>query len=97
MASGIKVNDRCIYLYRPVDSRGCTVDFYLSPRLKSKSEYRFMGKILKTARRGKIPREINTDKAHTYARALALLKREEKCQPDVEHLQIKRSVAKIWR
>lgn len=56
-----------------------------------------MGKILKTARRGKIPREINTDKAHTYAWALALLKREEKCQPDVEHLQIKRSVAKIWR
>ena len=36
-----------------------------------------------------IPRLINTDKAPTYGRALALLKREGLCPPDVEHRQIK--------
>ena len=32
---------------------------------------------------------INTDKAQTYDRALALLKREGKCPPDLEYRQIK--------
>lgn len=36
-----------------------------------------------------IPRFINTDKAPTYGRALALLKREGRCPTDVEHRQIK--------
>ena len=35
------------------------------------------------------PRLINTDKAPTYGRALALLKQEGLCTPDVEHRQIK--------
>lgn len=48
-----------------------------------------MGKLLSKAKRGQIPRLINTDKAPTYARALALLKREGKCPPHVEHRQIK--------
>ena len=36
-----------------------------------------------------IPRVINTDKAPAYGRALAQLKQEGKCPPDVEHRQIK--------
>ncbi len=36
-----------------------------------------------------IPRVINTDKAPTYGCALARLKREGKCPPDLEHRQIK--------
>lgn len=36
-----------------------------------------------------IPRLINTDKAPACGRALALLKREGRCPPDVEHRQIK--------
>jgi len=59
----IKVNGRWAYLYRAVDSRGRTIDFYLSPRRNSK--------------------------APTYGRALALLKREGRCPPEVEHRQIK--------
>ncbi len=40
----VKVNGRWAYLYRAVDSRGRTVDFYLSSRRNSKAAYRFLGK-----------------------------------------------------
>jgi IS6 family transposase len=85
----VKVNGRWAYLYRAVDNRGHTLDFYLSPRRNSKAAYRFMGKPLNNTKRGEIPRLINTDKAPTYGCALALLKREGKCPPHVEHRQIK--------
>jgi IS6 family transposase len=39
----VKVNGRWAYLYRAVDSRGRTVDFYLSSRRNSKAAYRFLG------------------------------------------------------
>ena len=85
----MKVNGRWAYLYRAVDSRGRTIDFYLSSRRNSKAAYRFLGKILNNVKSWKIPRRINTDKAPTYGRALALLKCEGQCPPDVEHRQIK--------
>ncbi len=59
-----------------VDSRGRTVDFYLSSRRNSKAAYLFLGKILNNVKKWQIPRFINTDKAPAYGRALALLKRE---------------------
>ncbi|EJE0231369.1 IS6 family transposase [Escherichia coli] len=80
---------RWAYLYRAVDSRGRTVDFYLSSRRNSKAAYRFLGKILNNVKKWQIPRFINTDKAPAYGRALALLKREGRCPSDVEHRQIK--------
>ncbi len=84
-ANPIKVNGRWAYLYRAVDSRGRTLDFYLSSRRNSKAAYRFLGKILNNVKGWQIPRLINTYKAPTYGRALALLKREGRCPPDVEH------------
>ncbi|CAK7082646.1 MULTISPECIES: IS6 family transposase [Enterobacteriaceae] len=87
--SDVKVNGRWAYLYRAVDSRGRTVDFYLSSRRNSKAAYRFLGKILNNVKKWQIPRFINTDKAPAYGRALALLKREGRCPSDVEHRQIK--------
>ncbi|OAT16222.1 transposase [Buttiauxella gaviniae ATCC 51604] len=48
-----------------------------------------MGKLLNKTKRWQTPWLINTDKAPTYGRVLALLKHEEKCPPDVEHRQIK--------
>ena len=48
-----------------------------------------MGKLLNNTKRWQIPRRINTDKAPTYGRALALLKHEGKCPPEVELRQIK--------
>ena len=47
----VKVNDRCAYLYRAVDNRRRTVDFYLSPRRNSKAAYRFLRKILNNVRK----------------------------------------------
>ena len=85
----MKVNGRWAYLYRAVDSRGCTIDFYLSSRRNTKAAYRFMGKLLNNTKRRQIPRLINTDKAPTYGRALGLLKREGKCPQHVQHRQIK--------
>ena len=39
----IKVKGRWTYLYRAVDQRGHTIDFYLSARRNSKSAYCFLG------------------------------------------------------
>lgn len=83
------MNGRWAYLYRAVDGKGRTIDFYLSPRRNSKAAYRFLGKILNNMKGGQIPRLINTDKAPTYGRALARLKRKGRCPPGVEHRQIK--------
>ncbi len=48
-----------------------------------------MGKLLNNTKRRQIPRLINTDKAPTYGRAQALLKREGKCPQHVQHRQTK--------
>ncbi|MGZ2271480.1 IS6-like element IS1008 family transposase, partial [Acinetobacter baumannii] len=85
----IKVKGRWTYLYRAVDQRGHTIDFYLSARRNSKSAYCFLGKIFNTVKKWQIPRVINTDKAATYGHALSRLKREGKCPVDIEHRQIK--------
>ena len=74
---------------RAVDSGGRTVDFYLSSRRSSNAAYRFLWEILNTVQRSQIPRFINTVKAPTYGRVLALLKCEGRYPSDVEHRQIK--------
>ena len=79
----LKVNGRWAYLYRAVDNRSCIVDFYLSPRRKSKAAYRFLGKILNNVKKWQIPQFINTDKSPTYGRAHAQLKREGRRPSDV--------------
>ena len=40
----IKVNGKWTYLYRAVDSRGHTIEFYLSPRRNTKAAYRYFKK-----------------------------------------------------
>ena len=85
----VKVNGQWVYLYRAVDNRRRTLDFYLSPRRNSKATYRFLSKILNNVKQGQIPGVINTDKSPTYARALVQLKREDRCPSEVEHRQIK--------
>ena len=85
----VKVNGKWAYLYRAVDQRGHTLDFYLSARRNTHSAYCFLGKILNHVKKWQIPRVINTDKAHTDGRALSRLKQEGKCPEDLEHRQIK--------
>lgn len=49
----IKVNGKWAYMYHAVDSRGCTIDFYLSSRRNSKAAYPFpfIGKLLNNTKR----------------------------------------------
>ena len=84
----VKVNGRWAHLYRAVDSRGRTVDFYLSSRRNSKAAYRFLGKILNNVKKWQIPRFINTDKAPPMVARL-LCSNAKAGAPDVEHRQIK--------
>ncbi|EMK2703947.1 IS6 family transposase, partial [Providencia rettgeri] len=70
----VKVNGKWTYLYRSVDCRGHTIEFYLSPRRNTKAAYRFLSKIFNRVKKWQIPGVINTDKAAPYARELNLLK-----------------------
>jgi IS6 family transposase len=71
----VEVNGGWAYLYWPLTA-GPVLSFYLSQRRNSKAAYRFLGKSFNNVKKWQIPRSINMDKATTYGRALALLKRE---------------------
>ena len=85
----MKVRGRWAYLYRAVDKFGNTIDFYLSPTRNTKAAKRFLSKRLNGLKDWDKPRVINTDKAPTYAAALAELKKEGKCPKDTQHRQVK--------
>ena len=74
----VKVRGQWAYLYRAVDKHGNTIDFYLSPTRNTAAAKRFLGKALSGLKDWEKPRVINTDKAPTYAAALAELKKEGK-------------------
>lgn len=88
----VKVCGKWAYLYRAVDKFGDTIDFYLSPTRSTAAAKRFLGKALKGLKQWELPHVINTDKAPTYAAALAELKKEGKCPQDTVHRQVKYNV-----
>jgi transposase-like protein len=85
----IKVKGKWVYLYRALDKRGHTIDFYLSQTRNTTAAKRFLGKALKSIPRCDHPQSINTDKNPTYGKAITALKTEGKCNPDLEHRQVK--------
>jgi transposase, IS6 family len=85
----VKVRGKWTYLYRAVDKFGDTIDFYLSPTRNTAAAKRFLGKALKGLKDWQLPHVINTDKAPTYAAALAELKEEGVCPEDTVHRQVK--------
>ncbi len=85
----IRVRGQWTYLYRAVDKHGDTIDFYLSPTRNTAAAKRFLGKALNGLKDWEKPTVINTDKAPTYAAALAELKKEGKCPEDTVHRQVK--------
>lgn len=85
----VKVRGQWAYLYRAVDKYGNTIDFYLSPTRNTTAAKRFLGKALHGLEDWDKPTVINTDKAPTYAAALAELKAEGKCPKDTVHRQAK--------
>ncbi len=85
----VKVRGKWTYLYRAVDKRGDTIDFYLSPTRGAKAAKRFLGKTLRGLKDWEKPTKLNTDKAPSYGAAIAELKREGKLAPETEHRQVK--------
>lgn len=85
----IKIKGQWKYLYRAVDKRGHTIDFYLSSTRNIQAAKRFLGKALRGLKSWEKPQIINTDKASAYATAIKELKEEGICPPEVEHRQVK--------
>ena len=77
------------YLYRALDKLGNTLDFYLSATRNTKAAKRFLGKALRGLKEWEQPEVLNTDKAPTYAAAIAQLKDEGRCPPHTRHRQVK--------
>ena len=76
----VKVRGRWAYLYRALDKHGNTIDFYLSLTRNAQAAKLFLGKALNGLKPWERPEIINTDKAPTYAIAIAELKAEGKCR-----------------
>ncbi len=85
----VKVKGKWTYLYRAIDKRGHTIDFYLSPTRNTKAAKRFLGKALKGMKSWAHPQTINTDKAPTFGPTIGQLKKEGKCPKDTVHRQVK--------
>src|SRR4051794_26355759 len=81
MKPTIKVKGEWTYLYRAIDKKGHTIDFYLSPTRNTQAAKRFLGKALKSMKPWAHPGAINTDKAPAYRAAITELKAEGKCPP----------------
>ena len=85
----IKVRGKWTYLYRAVDKRGDTIDFYLSRTRSAKAAKRFLSKALGGLKEWEKPNKLNTDKAPGYGAAIAELKQEGKLDANVAHRQVK--------
>ena len=84
----MKVRGKWSYLYRAVDKLGKTIDFYLSPTRNTIAAKRFLGKALRGLKDWEQPEVINTDKAPTYAAALAELKASARRTPSTARSSI---------
>jgi len=85
----VKVQGRWTYLYRAVDKRGDTIDFFLSATRSAKAAKRFLGKALRGLKDWERPTRLNTDKAPSYSAAITELKREGKLAKETIHRQVK--------
>ncbi len=85
----VKVRGQWAYLYRAVEKHGNTIDLYLSPTRNTSAAKLFLSKALSSLKDWEKPTVINTDKAPTYAAALAELKSEGKCPEETLHRQVK--------
>jgi hypothetical protein len=68
---------------------GRTLDFHLSPTRSAKAAKRFLGKAIRQCKAWETPLTLTTDKAPTYPLAIAELKREGRCPPEVVHRRAK--------
>lgn len=85
----VKVRGKWTYLYRAVDKRGETIDFYLSSIRSAKAAKRPLGKALRGLKDWEKPTKLNTDRAPRYRAAIAELKHEGKLARETEHRWVK--------
>src|SRR3546814_13125372 len=78
-------------LFRSVDKRGYTIDFYLSPTRSAQAARRFLGKALRGLKQWEKPDTLNTDKAPSYGAAITELKSEGKMDRDSADRPVKYS------
>ncbi|OSY06480.1 hypothetical protein BTJ48_03353 [Bacillus mycoides] len=74
----VKIKGQWMYLYRAVDSKGNTIDFYLRKTRDHRAAKRFFKKALQSFHVSK-PRVITVDKNPAYPIAIGELKKEKKC------------------
>jgi len=84
----IKVKSQWMYLYRAVDSKGNTIDFYLSKVRNHKAAKRFFKKALRSFHVSK-PRVITVDKNSAYPIAVEELRKEKKMPLGIQLRQVK--------
>jgi len=84
----IKVKGQWMYLYRAVDSKGNTIDFYLSKTRGHKAAKRFFKKALRSCHVSK-PRVVTVDKNPAYPVAMEELKKEKKMPVGSQIRQVK--------
>ncbi|MDM5152706.1 IS6 family transposase [Bacillus sp. DX1.1] len=84
----VKVKGQWMYLYRSVDSKGNTIDFYLSKTRDHKAAKRFFKKALRSFHVSK-PRVITVDKNPAYPMAIEELKKEKKMPVGIQIRQVK--------
>ncbi|MED4256511.1 IS6 family transposase [Priestia megaterium] len=84
----IKVKGQRMYLYGAVDSKGNTIDFYLSKTRDHKAAKRFFKKALRSFHVS-TPRVITVDKNPAYPVAIEELKKEKKMPVGIQIRRIK--------
>ncbi|PEZ06888.1 IS6 family transposase [Bacillus sp. AFS018417] len=84
----IKVKGQWMYLYRAVDSKGNTIEFYLSQTRDHKAAKRFFKKALRSFHVSK-PRVITVDKNPAYPIAVGELRKEKNMPSDMQLRQKK--------
>jgi IS6 family transposase len=84
----IKVKSQWMYLYRAVDSKGNTIDFYLSKTRNHKAAKRFFKKALLSFHNSE-PRVVTVDKNPAYPIAVEELRKEKKMPLGIQIRQVK--------
>jgi transposase, IS6 family len=83
----IKVCGECLYLFRAIDSRGWTIDLFVTTR-DAGAARRCLAKAVR-ARRDWAPSVTNTDRNPAYGEAIRKWKDSKLLDDSVDHRQVK--------
>jgi transposase-like protein len=84
----VKVGTEWKYLYRAVDSAGCTIEFMLSAKRDFSAAKRFLRKVMRADRR-RLPFTVGTDKDVSYPEAFATSVKEKVLPADCKLGRVK--------